>query len=311
LPSSAILVANDADQFAMSVRPATEHTIIGRGVIAAKATRIDLHRLKMQKIDVSHASIGHGQQSADRAAILFSTTGVTWKGAVLKATDIGLVGHDQPYWYTMAGPAQWGSMSLSVEDLASISVAMTGRDLSLPRDGLTISVTAASHAKLLRLHEAAAHLAEHAPDIISHPEAARGLEQAMIETMLGCVAEPAAQTASTAWGRQSVILKRFFAALEANVDQPVYILELCQSIGVAERTLRMHCHDHLGMSPKQYLLLRRMNLARRALCAAHPSTTTVTEIATRFGFWELGRFAVAYRAWCGESPSASLHRAAN
>jgi AraC-like DNA-binding protein len=310
--SSAVLVANDADEFAMLVRPTTtEHTIIGGGAFAAKAMRINLHRLGMQRVEVSHSSIGNGQQRADLAGILFSTGGVVWKGAELSATDIGLVGHDQPYWYNMAGPAQFGSMSLPVEDLANISVAMIGRDLSLPRDGLTMTATAACHAKLLRLHDAAVHLAENAPDIIHHPEAARGLEQAMIEAMFDCIAGPSARTASQAWGMQSVILKRFRAALEANVDQPVYIPEICQSIGVAERTLRTHCHEHLGMSPKQYLLLRRMNLAHQALRAADPSTTTVTEIATRFGFWELGRFAVAYHAWCGESPSASLRRAAN
>jgi AraC-like DNA-binding protein len=51
-----------------------------------------------------------------------------------------------------------------------------------------------------------------------------------------------------------------------------------------------------------------MHLARRALRIADREATTVTEIATNYGFWELGRFSVAYRALFGESPSASLRR---
>jgi AraC-like DNA-binding protein len=64
----------------------------------------------------------------------------------------------------------------------------------------------------------------------------------------------------------------------------------------------------LGISPKQFLLLRRMNMVRRALERAAPGETTVTEIATRFGFWELGRFAGAFRTWFGETPRATLAR---
>ena len=64
------------------------------------------------------------------------------------------------------------------------------------------------------------------------------------------------------------------------------------------------------MGPIRYLWLRRMHLARRALICADPTKTTVTEVATQFGFWELGRFATSYRALFGQSPSVCLHASA-
>jgi AraC family transcriptional regulator, ethanolamine operon transcriptional activator len=51
-------------------------------------------------------------------------------------------------------------------------------------------------------------------------------------------------------------------------------------------------------------------LARRALRKGLPDTTTVTEIATRYGFWHFGRFAGESQSLFGEAPSSTLHRPA-
>ena len=87
-------------------------------------------------------------------------------------------------------------------------------------------------------------------------------------------------------------MAKFTECVEASVDQPLYMTDVCRSLGVSARALRVYCHEHLGMSPHRYLTLRRLHLARRALLRGDPAITRVTEVATSLGFWELGRFAV-------------------
>jgi len=113
---------------------------------------------------------------------------------------------------------------------------------------------------------------------------------------------------TTGGRRHDTIVARFEEFLEANPDTPLYLTEICAAIGVAERTLRVACEEHLGMGPIRYLSLRRMHLVRRALLRADPSTATVTRLATDHGFWELGRFSVTYRSLFGETPSETLRR---
>jgi AraC-like DNA-binding protein len=105
-------------------------------------------------------------------------------------------------------------------------------------------------------------------------------------------------------------MRRFEEFLEANPGRPLCLTEICAGIGVAERTLRAACEEHLGMGPIRYLTLRRMHLVRRALQHADSSNSTVTSIITDHGFYELGRFSVAYRELFGESPSVTLRRPA-
>lgn len=95
--------------------------------------------------------------------------------------------------------------------------------------------------------------------------------------------------------------------LRDNINEPITVGDLSRMAGVSERTLRSAFHDVLGISPKQWALRQRLAAAREALSAAAPGTTTVTEVAMSYGFFELGRFAGRYRTVFGEMPSETLH----
>jgi transcriptional regulator GlxA family with amidase domain len=96
------------------------------------------------------------------------------------------------------------------------------------------------------------------------------------------------------------------AYLRDNLGEPVTVTELSRMAGVSERTLRAAFHDVLGLSPKRYAIAQRLHAAREALSTADPHTTTVTDVAMAYGFFELGRFAGRYRHAFGEAPSRTL-----
>ena len=106
------------------------------------------------------------------------------------------------------------------------------------------------------------------------------------------------------------VVRRALAAVAEYAGGRPLIADLCRAAGVSERTLRNAFHDVHGLSPKQYLLRHGLEHARQALQVAQDTRGAVTLVATEHGFFELGRFAGAYRQLFGERPSDTLRRAA-
>jgi adenylate cyclase len=90
----------------------------------------------------------------------------------------------------------------------------------------------------------------------------------------------------------------------AGNPSPANLIAHCD---VPERTLRKHFRSFMSVSPLKYWRQLRL-AAARALLLEGADDTSVTEIATRFGFGHFGRFAQDYRQHFGEAPSATLQR---
>jgi AraC-like DNA-binding protein len=311
MPSSAIRLAVDPEEYRAAIRPSSvEFTVVKRGRFRASVARIDLASLWLQRGREILPRIWHAAPTAERRILSFLAAGPSTvrNGAEFRPGDVALHSPIQDYYHRSLGPLHWAAMSAPAAEMAEISAVLAGRELVQQSHEQIVTPPANAMARLLRLHAKAVQLAEHSPGVIARPEAARGLEQHLIDAMVECLVEPGRREDSAAHRRHAAIMRRFHAALEAGDDKPVYLPELCARIGVSGRTLRSCCQEHLGVSPKRYLLLRRMHLARRALREAAAGVTNVTEIATQFGFWELGRFAVEYKALFGESPSETLRQ---
>src|SRR6266480_4659171 len=105
-----------------------------------------------------------------------------------------------------------------------------------------------------------------------------------------------------------IVVRRALDVVAARAGESFVIADLCRAAGVSERTLRNAFHDVYGLSPKQYLVRQGLVEARNALLLARGTRGAVTQVATECGFFELGRFAAAYRLLFGERPSDTLRR---
>ena len=312
MPWSRVVTFTDPFPCQAALQSTTQAELLptARGSFKIDATQIGMNKLRMQRFEVALPQICTFMIAPDRKSIGFlegSSSNLQHCGLEVTSSDILVYGYDVLH-QRSAPNLRFGTMSLPEADFPVLCKTLIGREfLEKPRTS-KLRPDPALMTRLLTLHKIVAQLARDTPNLLELPELRRSLEERLIHIMVRCLAEGVGvQTASGAY-RHDAVIARFEEFLESNRDRPLYLTEICTAVGVAERTLRACCEEHLGMGPIRFLSLRRMHLVRRALLGADPSKSTVTSILTDHGFWELGRFSVAYRTLFGETPSETLRR---
>jgi AraC-like DNA-binding protein len=314
MPWSTVLRFSDplACQNAIQGIDAAEVLPTEKGRFDNENTKIRFDRLWMQRFRSSLPQVITITHKSDRRAITFLTESksptMQYCGIEAVSGDIVINRCDVAHW-RFHNDTRYGAMSLPTDELNAVVEAITGREFSEAKAKYIVRPNPELMSRLLKLHEGVGHLARDAPDILEQPEVGRALEEQLIHLMVRCLAVDAPETTAGS-RRHDAIMVRLEEFLEANPDQPLYLTDISAGIGVSERTLRGVCEEHLGMGPIRFLTLRRMHLVRRSLLRADKKGTNVTRVVTDHGFWELGRFSVAYRKLFGESPSETLRRPA-
>jgi AraC-like DNA-binding protein len=280
-----------------------------KGNFHAEIVQVGMNGLWMHRIHISLPEINTVAVKPGRRSIGFLTecnsSSLLDCGQEVRPGDIVMNRSDVVHQRSDAD-FHYGTVSFRSDDLAAAAEAILGRELpGTPRKPL-VRPPSALMLRLLKLHKSIGQLAHDTPDILELPEVTRALETELTHILVRCLAEGHCLEQTNGGRRCDAILARFVEFLEAHPQRPLYLTEICAAIRVAERTLRASCETHLGIGPIRYLTLRRMHLVRRTLLHSDPSRATVTQIVTDHGFWELGRFSVAYRTLFGETPSETL-----
>jgi AraC-like DNA-binding protein len=205
------------------------------------------------------------------------------------------------------GSAQWGAILVSLDLLNTYGRAVFGTDFSPPAPVRLWRPLASPRRALCTLHLAAIRTAVARPALLDE-NAAHGLEQQLIEAIIGCISSGETWIESRTKRRGREVMVRFEDLIDSGWTAAKSMPELCATLQISDRHLRYLCANHLGMSPSSYDRVRRLYRARRALRGADPASDSVSAIARQHGFVNAGRFAVRYQKAFDESPSATLRR---
>jgi AraC-like DNA-binding protein len=137
---------------------------------------------------------------------------------------------------------------------------------------------------------------------VHHPIVHEPLREAMINALLFAADHPyrnlLRREAAPARPRH---VRLVIDAVRAEPERAYTVALLAGIAGVSVRTLQQGFREHLGMTPLTFL--RRVRLERAHADLLADSSGTVAQVAHRWGFTHLGRFAAAYAAIYGVPPS--------
>lgn len=102
-------------------------------------------------------------------------------------------------------------------------------------------------------------------------------------------------------------VRRVEEYIRAHLDEPLTIERLAELAGVSPSTLFAGFRNRHGITPMGFVRQLRLQHVREELLADDTQgLASVTDVALKWGFAHLGRFAIEYKRAFGESPSATL-----
>lgn len=104
------------------------------------------------------------------------------------------------------------------------------------------------------------------------------------------------------------MVRRAVDYIELHASEAITVNDIASATGIGIRALQHGFQVELGTTPLTHLRAVRLARARAEFLRADPREVGVAEVAYRWGFSHLGRFASDYRDHFNETPSQTLHR---
>lgn len=284
--------------------------ITGQGRFRARLTQIALNVLRLSATEEELSRVAFLAVPSDMVLLMLPTDDLPLPICGGLSPRPGEIMTLSPGEHTHArtdGLSHARAIWVPIKELVRYGRALTGAPFAVPSAAKCWRPTPGALRNLRTLHAAATRMATRRPQTLIDRDTAHGLEQQLLHAMVECLTRGSADTTSQSGRRHQDLMVRFERWLNSHLEAEIRIKEICATLEISERLLRVLCSEHLGMGPITYDRLRRMWLVRHALRRVN-GEATVSAVARRYGFRSPGRFAINYRAAFGETPSTTLRR---
>ncbi|QBH96540.1 AraC family transcriptional regulator [Limnobaculum zhutongyuii] len=292
-----------------------EHRLSSSAQLSLYHQRVMLNDIRLETGNYSFPIIARGCTPSDTICIGFMAHGsdVTRYNTVPIGTDeIQIYPEGSELLYQSSGSSRWVVYSVPHTILIQAILTYSGQDMTLSKENaISLKLPKGSIDSLLRQTNEVFTIAQNS----SNSDCRRGNFNKIQEQLLAsysriicdAMLESSIEKKSSVSQRHNnLILDSEYFVMSCD-DVSASLINIAQRTGYSLRALELIFRNSVGMSPGKWFLNLRLNGTLRDFLMATP-VSTVSGIATRWGFQHLSRFSEQYRKTFGEYPSHTLNR---
>jgi AraC family ethanolamine operon transcriptional activator len=297
---------SDLEAHRESVQPnQVRYDQLSPGKFASRLESINIDGLLLYRVRWNQRVHVTGANPEGYILIGFSAGATVWRGETMDSTHLALNDASNELDFTTGKLADHYSLLVPIDQLARHFGEATSEMMRNTRKLLACEPTSAvafAHC----LHQVLrTYLPHH--ELLDDKRKSAALQHELLDASAEIYSGKHDRPANICWSTRRKALTKAMAYAR-DLQEPLRLPALAKATGMSLRSLEHAFKETLGITPVKFLRWTRLNHARRALLAAEPGATTVSNIATDWGFSDLSHMAVEYRHLFGESPSITLAR---
>jgi len=292
-----------------------EHRILSSKRTAMEHQRLILDDVRLETGCYNFPVIAQGGMPKDVFCIGFMAEGgdvTRYNTTAIETDEIQIYPAGVELLYHASGSSRWVNFVVPEELLQQTAFARMGQPLQISRQAAySVRLPHGGRTALTALADDALSLAHRLqPTGGMASELAKEIQASLLAGYVDALfdAAPArkSERASTE-RRHHHLITACERLVLSGTESDVALTEIARRSGYSLRSLELIFRRGVGMTPGRWFMTARLNGALRDLIACD-ETSTVSDVASKWGFRHMSRFAQYYHRAFGESPSDTLRR---